>query len=55
VGPDEELVSLDASWDLPAQIAKPEGLTISHNWTPIVAVDRQEQERNLYVLRNLRA
>jgi uncharacterized protein YjiK len=53
VGPGEEHVGLDASWDLPAQIAKPEGLTISHNWTPIVAVDKQEQERNLYILRNL--
>jgi uncharacterized protein YjiK len=53
VRPDSEHVSLDASWDLPAQIDKPEGLTISHNWTPIVAVDKQEQERNLYILRNL--
>ncbi|MEQ7011220.1 SdiA-regulated domain-containing protein [Actinopolymorpha sp. B17G11] len=55
VAPDERHVSLDKSWEMPAQIDKPEGLTIGHDWSPIVAVDKEEQENSHYVLTNLRA
>ena len=55
LGLDEEQVGLDALWGLDQEMDKPEGLTITHNWNPIVAVDKHKQKNNLYILHNLRA
>jgi hypothetical protein len=52
--PGERSVRLDAVWDLPGEIDKPEGLAITPNWITIVAVDTHSStNNNLYFLHGL--
>jgi hypothetical protein len=51
--PGEERLRASRIWELPEEIRQPEGLVITDQRVPIVAVDRQEAGRNLFVLEPL--
>jgi hypothetical protein len=46
-------LSITAYWKLPEEIVQPEGLVLMDDMTPLVAVDRKERDRNLFVLEPL--
>jgi uncharacterized protein YjiK len=46
-------LSITAYWKLPEEIVQPEGLVLMDDMTPLVAVDRKERNRNLFVLEPL--
>lgn len=52
IGPTEKRFKFDATWHLPKEIDKPEGLVILPNGTPIVAVDAPKKG-TLFVLSKL--
>lgn len=37
-------------WELPKKVKKPEGLVVTAGGCPLVAVDREEEEKNLFLL-----
>lgn len=53
LGPDDDLCDADAVWELPEEIVQPEGLVISDDMIPIVAVDKGEPEDNIFILEPL--
>lgn len=48
--PTEKRLSITRLWQLPPELKQPEGLVIDGDMTPIVAIDRDERDKNLYVL-----
>lgn len=46
-------LSITGYWKLPEEIVQPEGLVLMDDMTPLVAVDRKERNRNLFVLEPL--
>jgi hypothetical protein len=49
----ETAVDVVEIWELPEEIQQPEGLVLMENMIPIVAIDRDEQEENLFVMEPL--
>jgi hypothetical protein len=43
-------LSITAVWKLPEEIVQPEGLVLMDDMTPLVAIDRQERNQNLFLL-----
>lgn len=43
-------LSITAVWKLPEEIVQPEGLVLMDDMTPLVAIDRQEPNQNLFLL-----
>jgi uncharacterized protein YjiK len=55
LSPDETALSITSEWDLPDEIVQPEGLVVTDELVPIVAVDRDEMKENLFFLDPLEA
>ncbi|CAN5696204.1 hypothetical protein BH18ACT15_BH18ACT15_08760 [soil metagenome] len=51
--PGDEVCGADAVWELPEEIEQPEGLVISDDMIPIVAVDKGQPEDNIFILEPL--
>jgi hypothetical protein len=51
--PTDDLCDADAVWELPEEIVQPEGLVISDDMIPIVAVDKGQPEDNIFILEPL--
>jgi uncharacterized protein YjiK len=49
----ESTLSVVDMWKLPDELQQPEGLVIMEGMVPLVAIDRDEQEENLFVLESL--
>jgi uncharacterized protein YjiK len=46
-------IHVHAAWHLPQEIEQPEGLVIMKDMVPVVAIDRDEQYQNLFVMEPL--
>lgn len=51
--PAQEHLEVASLWKLPAEIEQPEGLVVTDDRTPLVAIDSGERSRNLFVLSSL--
>jgi hypothetical protein len=50
----DSTISLAEVWELPEEMQQPEGLVILKDMVPVIAIDREEQEENLFVMEPLR-
>ena len=48
--PESDRLHLSAAWKLPDEIRQPEGLVVLDDRTPVVAIDKEDHEQNLFVL-----
>ena len=46
-------LSIEEIWELPEELKQPEGLIIMDDMVPLVAIDRDEQVKNLFVMQPL--
>ncbi|MDQ3767319.1 MAG: SdiA-regulated domain-containing protein, partial [Actinomycetota bacterium] len=51
--PAQEHLEVASLWNLPPEIEQPEGLVVTGDRTPLVAIDSGERSRNLFVLSSL--
>ena len=51
--PAQEHLEIASLWKLPSEIEQPEGLIVTGDRTPLVAIDSGERNRNLFVLSSL--
>jgi hypothetical protein len=47
---EQRKLSITAMWKLPEEIVQPEGLVLLDDMTPLVAIDRKEPNKNLFLL-----
>ncbi|MBA3350788.1 MAG: SdiA-regulated domain-containing protein [Actinobacteria bacterium] len=51
--PRQENLEVVSVWNLPSELEQPEGLVITDDRAPLVAIDSEERTRNLFVLSSL--
>ncbi|MDQ3784063.1 MAG: SdiA-regulated domain-containing protein [Actinomycetota bacterium] len=51
--PAQEHLEVASLWNLPSELEQPEGLVVTGDRTPLVAIDSGERTRNLFVLSSL--
>lgn len=48
--PEQEHLQVASLWDLPSELEQPEGLVVTEDRAPLVAIDSSKRTRNLFVL-----
>ncbi|CAN5303302.1 hypothetical protein BH20ACT22_BH20ACT22_08770 [soil metagenome] len=51
--PAQEHLEVASLWNLPSELEQPEGLVVTEDRTPLVAIDTGERKKNLFVLSSL--
>lgn len=53
--PGDTRLTIETLWRLPEELEQPEGLVLTDDLSPIVAIDRKDRDANLFSLSSLRA